>query len=56
MKTYRDIKSAAHIDAAIRYVETQLGIRFKSVKKYRYSAPCLFHARTENNFMATVPL
>ena len=54
MEIYRDIKPAAHIDAAIRYVETLLGIGFKSVKKHRYSAPCPFHARTENNFMAYV--
>ena len=54
MKTYRDIKSAARIDAAIRYVESLLGIRFKSVKKHRYSAPCPFHAGTEDNFMAYV--
>ena len=30
---YQDMKSAAYIDAIIYYVETLLGIRFKSVKK-----------------------
>ena len=35
---YQDVKSAAYIDAIIYYAETLLGIRFKSVKKYRYSA------------------
>jgi DNA primase len=54
MKTYQEIKSAATIDAVIPYTETLLGIRFKCVKKYRYSAPCPFHADTKDSFMAYV--
>ena len=54
MKTYQDIKSAAYIDAIINYTETLLGIRFKSVKKYRYNAICPFHADTEDSFMVYV--
>jgi DNA primase catalytic core len=54
MKTYQDIKSAAYIDAIINYTETLLGIRFKSVKKYRYNAICPFHADTEGSFMVYV--
>ena len=51
MKTYQDIKSAAHIDVIINYTETLLGIRFKSVKKSRYNAMCPFHADTKDSFM-----
>ena len=54
MKTYREIKSAAIIDTIIHYAESLIGIRFKSVKKYRYSAPCPFHADTEESFMVYV--
>ncbi|MEJ2659609.1 MAG: CHC2 zinc finger domain-containing protein [Desulfobacteraceae bacterium] len=54
MKTHQDIKSVATIDAAIPYTERLLGIRFKSVKKHRYSAPCPFHADTKNSFMVYV--
>ena len=54
MKTYQDIKSVAYIDAIINYSETLLGIRFKSVKKYRYNAICPFHADTEDSFMVYV--
>ncbi len=54
METYQDIKSATHIDAIIRYVETLLGIRFDNVKKNRYSAPCPFHADIKADFMAYV--
>jgi DNA primase len=54
MKTYQDIKSAAYIDAIINYSETLLGIRFKSVKKYRYNSICPFHAETNASFMAYV--
>jgi DNA primase len=54
MKTYQDIKSAATIDAAIPYTETLLGIRFKNIKKNRYSAPCPFHADTKESFMVYV--
>lgn len=51
MKTYQDIKSAAFIDAIIYYAEPLLGIRFTSVKKYRYRALCPFHADTKDSFM-----
>jgi DNA primase len=51
MKTWQDIKSAAHIDAIVPYVEALLGIRFKSIKAYRYNARCPFHADTAENFM-----
>ncbi len=54
MKTYHDIKSAAYIDAIIYYAEPLLGIRFTSVKKYRYSALCPFHADTKDSFMVYV--
>ena len=54
MKTYQEIKSAATIDAAIPYTETLLDIRFKRIKKDRYSAPCPFHADTKDSFMAYV--
>jgi DNA primase len=54
MKTYQDIKSAAYIDAIIYYAEPLLGIRFTSVKKYRYSALCPFHADTKDSFMVYV--
>ncbi len=54
MKTYKDIKSAATIDAIIDYVEPLLDIRFKRVKKNRYNAPCPFHADTKENFMVYV--
>lgn len=54
MKTYQKIKSVATIDAAIPYTETLLGIRFKNVKKYRYCAPCPFHADTKESFIAYV--
>jgi hypothetical protein len=33
---YKDIKSAAYINAIIHYAETLLGIRLKTVKKYRF--------------------
>ena len=52
MKTWQDIKSAAYIDAIIHYAETLLGIRFTSIRKYRYSALCPFHADTKENFVA----
>ena len=42
---YQDMKSAAYIDAIIYYAETLLGIRFKSVKKYRYSALWRYYCR-----------
>jgi DNA primase len=45
----QDIKLSACMDAIIHYAETLLGIRFKSVKKDRYSALCPFHADTKNN-------
>ena len=54
MKNYQDIKSAATIDAIIRYVEPLLDIRFKRVKKNRYNAPCPFHADFEERFMVYV--
>jgi DNA primase len=54
MKTYQDITSAATIDAAIPYAEALLGIRFASVRKNRYSAPCPFHADNKENFMVYV--
>ena len=54
MKTYQDIKSAATIDAMIHYAETLLGIRFTSIRKNRYSAPCPFHADTQDRFMVYV--
>ena len=54
MKTYQEIKSAATIDASIHYAETLLGTHFKSVKKNRYSAPCPFHADTEDSFLVYV--
>lgn len=54
MKTCQEIKSAATIDAIIHYTETLLGIRFKSVKKNRYSAPCPFHADTKDSFLVYV--
>ena len=54
MKTYQDIKSVTYIDAIIHYAERLMGIRFKNVKKYRYSAPCPFHADTKDSFMAYV--
>jgi HSP20 family protein len=31
-----------------------MGIRFKKVKKYRYNAPCPFHADTNESFMVYV--
>ncbi len=54
MRTDQEIKSAATIDAIVSYVEPLLGIRFKRVKKYRYNAPCPFHADTKENFMVYV--
>ncbi len=54
MKTYQDIKSAATIDAMIHYAETLLGLRFASIRKNRYSAPCPFHADTQDRFMVYV--
>jgi len=51
---HQDMKSAAYIDAIIYYVETLLGIRFASVKKYRYSALCPFHPDTKDSFMVYV--
>jgi DNA primase len=51
---YQDMNSAAYIDATIYYAETLLGARFKSVKKYRYSALCPFHADTKDSFMVYV--
>ena len=51
---YQEIKSVAYIDATIQYAETLMGIRFKSVKKHRYSAPCPFHADAKDSFMAYV--
>ena len=54
MKTYPNIKSAATIDAIIHYVEPLLDIRLKRVKKYRYNAPCPFHADTKESFMVYV--
>ncbi|MBR9988062.1 MAG: hypothetical protein KFF68_19330, partial [Desulfosarcina sp.] len=54
MKTYQNIKSAATIDAIVRYAETLLDIHFKPVKKNRYSAPCPFHADQKENFMVYV--
>ena len=54
MKTCQDIKSAAYIDAIINYAEPLLGIRFTKVKKDRYSAPCSFHADTQDSFMVYV--
>ena len=54
MKTYPNIKSAATMDAVIPYVEALFDIRFKRIKKYRYNAPCPFHADTQENFMVYV--
>ena len=54
LRGYRDLKSAATIDAMIRYVETMLGIRFTSVRQNRYNARCPFHADTQDRFMAYV--
>ena len=54
MNTYQAITSAATLDTAIPYTETLLGIRFKNLKKNRYSAPCPFHADTKDSFMAYV--
>ena len=54
METYQDIKSAAHIDAVIHYVEPLLGVRFTRIKKNRYNALCPFHADTKDNFMVYV--
>jgi DNA primase len=51
---YEDIKSAAYIDAIVRYAETLLGIRFKSIKKDRHSSLCPFHADTKNNLTVYV--
>ena len=51
---YRDLKSAATIDAMIHYAETLLGIRFTRVRKNRYNARCPFHADTQERFMAYV--
>jgi DNA primase len=51
---YRDLKSAATIDAMIHYAETLLGIRFTRVRKNRYNALCPFHADTQERFMAYV--
>ena len=54
MKTHQNVKSAETIDSAIHYTETLLGIRYKNIKKYRYNAPCPFHADTKNSFMVYV--
>jgi DNA primase len=51
---YEDIKSAAYIDAIVHYAESLLGIRFKIVKKDRYSAPCPFHADTKDSLSVYV--
>ena len=53
-EAYEDIKSAAYIDATIHYAETLLGIRFKSVKKNRYSALCPFRVDTKDNLTVSV--
>jgi DNA primase len=49
-----EIKSAAYIDAIVHYAETLLGIRFKRVKKNRYTALCPFHADTQDSFTVYV--
>ncbi|HHP7234354.1 MAG TPA: CHC2 zinc finger domain-containing protein [Desulfobacterales bacterium] len=54
MRTRQELKSAAAIDVIVHYTETLLGLRFKSVKKNRYSAPCPFHADTKDSFLAYV--
>jgi DNA primase len=51
---YEDIKSAAYIDAIVHYAETLFGIRLKCVKKDRYSAPCPFHADTNDSLTVYV--
>jgi DNA primase len=54
MKTYQDLKSAAHIEAMIHYVEPLLGIRLNHLKKNRFNAPCPFHADTKTSFQVYV--
>jgi DNA primase len=54
MKTYHMIKPAPAIDAVVHYAETLFGLRFKSVKKNRYSAQCPFHADTKDSFQVYV--
>ena len=50
----QDIKSSAYMDAIIHYAETLLGIRFKSVKKDRFSALCPFRVDTEDSLTVYV--
>ncbi len=54
MKNYQEITSAATIDDVIHYIEPLLGIRFKHLKKNRYSAPCPFHADAKDSFAVYV--
>jgi hypothetical protein len=54
MRTCQELKSAVVIDAIVHHAETLLGLRFQSLKKNRYSAPCPFHAGTNDRFMAYV--
>ncbi len=43
MKTGPETTAAAVIDAVVHYAETLLDLRFKNVRKNRYSATCPFH-------------
>ncbi|MDY6822769.1 MAG: CHC2 zinc finger domain-containing protein [Thermodesulfobacteriota bacterium] len=54
MKTDQTIKPVPAIDAVVHYAEALLDLRFKSVRKNRYNAPCPFHADTKDSFQVYV--
>jgi hypothetical protein len=54
MKPHQAIKPAPAIDAVVHYAEALLDLRFKSVRKNRYGAPCPFHADTKDGFQVYV--
>lgn len=48
--TYKDLKSAAHVEQNIRFTEALLDTSFHSYGKNRFSTYCPFHKDTEDSF------
>ena len=54
MTSYKDIKTRDYIDAMVPYVESLLGIQFKSSGENKYSSYCPFHHDTKDSFRVYV--
>lgn len=54
MDTYKELKSLKYIERLIPLAEKLLGITFRAVGEYKYSAYCPFHKDSKDSFRAYV--